>query len=147
MAKRIKNELKELLKQNFVNCTAVPDENDLFHWYGTIIGPSDTPYEGGIFKIDIIFPPEYPFDPPSIKFITPIYHCNISERGLICLDILKKKWSPILTISKVLLSLCSLLSDPNPDDPLRNEIAREYKEDKIKHDEIAKRYTLRYASN
>ena len=95
-----------------------------------IVGPSGTPYEGGVFYLDIVFPKDYPFKPPDIKFITKIYHPNVSDHsGRICIDILKSKWSPALTISRTLMSLCSLLNEPNPDDPLVSSIARQYKTD------------------
>jgi ubiquitin-protein ligase len=90
------------------------------------MGPEESPYAGGIFFLDITFPVEYPFKSPKVIFRTRIYHCNINSNGSICLDILKDKWSPALTISKVLLSICSLLTDANPDDPLVADIAKQY---------------------
>lgn len=96
------------------------------------MGPSDSPFQSGVFFLDIKFPPDYPFKPPQVKFLTRIYHPNINNEGGICLDILKRQWSPALTISKVLLSICSLLTDPNPDDPLVPAIARDYKEGKLR---------------
>jgi len=78
------------------------------------MGPEGSPYAGGIYFLKINFPEEYPFKPPKIVFRTRVYHCNINARGEICLDVLKDNWSPALTISKVLLSICSLLTDPNP---------------------------------
>ena len=87
------------------------------------MGPDDSPYAGGIFNLNIHFPSDYPFKPPKMSFTTKIYHCNISGNGSICLDILKEQWSPALTVSKVLLSISSLLTDANPDDPFVPEIA------------------------
>ena len=108
------------------NCECWSVDDDLFHWEATILGPEKTVYEGGIFQLNILFPANYPFKPPKIKFNTTIYHPNINSSGGICLDILKDNWSPALTISKVLLSICSLLNDPNPDDPLVPDIAEQY---------------------
>ena len=78
------------------------------------MGPDNTPYAGGVFKIIIQLGPAYPLFPPTIHFKTKIYHANINLNGVLCLDILKEKWNPILSISKVLLSIVSLLDDPNP---------------------------------
>ena len=95
-----------------------------------IMGPSDSPYQGGVFFLDIQFPPDYPFKPPKCQFKTKVYHPNINANGGICLDILKNQWSPALTTTKVLLYISSLLSDPNPDDPLVGEIAALFKSNK-----------------
>ena len=144
--KRLKSELKELEKSPPCNCSAGPiNENDIFHWQATIIGPEGSPYAGGIFNLSIDFTKDYPFKPPKVIFTTKIYHCNINSSGSICLDILKDKWSPALTISKVLLSICSMMDDPNPNDPLVPEIAHLLKTDKVEHDNKARMYTLSYA--
>jgi len=111
----------------------------------TIMGPDDSPYHGGVYFLNIHFPADYPFKPPKINFTTKIYHCNINANGGICLDILKDQWSPALTISKVLLSICSLLTDCNPDDPLVPEIANIYRSDRSAHDETARKWTKNYA--
>ena len=126
--KRIQKELIDLGRDPPVNCSAGPtNEQDQFHWQATIMGPDDSPYTGGVFFLNIHFPPDYPFKPPKVTFTTKIYHANINSNGSICLDILKDQWSPALTISKVLLSISSLLTDPNPDDPLVPEIANLFK--------------------
>lgn len=145
--KRLKSEISDLTTSPPANCSAGPlDENNIFHWQGTIIGPEGSPYEGGIFYLRIDFSNDYPFKPPKIIFVTKIYHCNINSSGSICLDILKDQWSPALTISKVLLSICSLMNEPNPDDPLVQDIASLYKSNKMEHDMRAKMFTLEYAN-
>ena len=145
--KRLKSELKELTSSPPANCSAGPlDENNLFQWQGTIMGPEGSPYAGGIFYLRIDFTNDYPFKPPKIIFLTKIYHCNINSAGNICLDILKDQWSPALTISKVLLSICSLMDEPNPNDPLVSEIAHLYKTNRKEHDRRAQQYTLEYAN-
>ncbi|KAJ4940282.1 hypothetical protein JOQ06_026591 [Pogonophryne albipinna] len=105
----------------------------------------DSPYQGGVFFLTIHFPTDYPFKPPKVAFTTKIYHPNINSNGSICLDILRSQWSPALTVSKVLLSICSLLCDPNPDDPLVPDIAHMYKNDKEKYNKLAKDWTQKYA--
>ena len=143
--KRLQKELTEIQKDTPANCSAGPNNSDMFNWEATIIGPTETPYEGGMFNLVILFPTDYPFKPPKISFTTRIYHPNINSTGGICLDILKDQWSPALSITKVLLSICSLLSDPNPDDPLAPEIANIYKTNKEEFNKIAREYTVKYA--
>lgn len=142
---RLNKELSDLIKNPPENCSAGTIDDDLYHWRATITGPEGTPYYQGIFSLDIHFPSDYPFKAPKCNFLTKIYHPNINAGGGICLDILKEQWSPALTISKVLLSICSLLDDPNPDDPLEPEIATEYKEDIDKFKNTAKTWTTVYA--
>lgn len=143
--KRLSKELNDFMKEPPTNCSGGMVDNDIFKWEAIIVGPSETPYEGGIFNLSIIFPPDYPFKPPKISFITKIYHPNINQSGGICLDILKNNWSPALTISKLLLSISSLLSDPNPHDPLVPEIAKIYLEDIDLYNKNAAEFTRKYA--
>ncbi|KAL0464540.1 UNVERIFIED_CONTAM: Ubiquitin-conjugating enzyme E2 28 [Sesamum latifolium] len=126
-SKRILKELKDLQKDPPTSCSAGPVGEDMFHWQATIMGPQDSPYTGGV------------------AFRTKVFHPNINSNGSICLDILKEQWSPALTISKVLLSICSLLTDPNPDDPLVPEIAHMYKTDRAKYEQTARSWTQKYA--
>mgnify|MGYP003984689115 FL=1 len=142
---RIKAELETLMKDPPSNCSAGPKDDDIFEWEATLMGPTGSVYEGGVFKLNIIFPSDYPFKPPKVKFETLIYHPNINAAGGICLDILKDNWSPALTISKVLLSICSLLDDPNPDDPLVPDIAEQYKKARAAYDITARQWTQNYA--
>ena len=144
--RRINCELKDMTESAPSNCSAGPISDDIFKWQATIIGPEGTPYEGGVFYVRIDFPTDYPFKPPKMMFLTKIYHCNINSAGGICLDILKDQWSPAPTISKVLLSICSLLDEPNPNDPLVPEIADLLINNKSLHDDNARAYTMKYAT-
>lgn len=108
----------------------IEENRDMYHWEGYIMGPKETPYQGGKFKVSIKISNKYPYVPPLVKFITKIYHPNIDLKGNICLNILKPQpggdWSPTLNIGKLMLSICNLLSDPNPNDPLNPEAGKLY---------------------
>ncbi|XP_048848593.1 ubiquitin-conjugating enzyme E2 E1 isoform X2 [Brienomyrus brachyistius] len=145
-AKRIQKELADITLDPPPNCSAGPKGDNIYEWRSTILGPPGSVYEGGVFFLDIAFTPDYPFKPPKVTFRTRIYHCNINSQGVICLDILKDNWSPALTISKVLLSICSLLTDCNPADPLVGSIATQYTTNRAEHDRTAKQWTKRYAT-
>ncbi len=144
--RRIERELAEMRRDPPSNCQAGPVGTNLFEWEGTILGPAESVYEGGVFHLAIQFPVDYPFKSPTIRFKTRIYHPNINATGLICLDILKTNWSPVLTIGKTLLSISSLLTDPNPDDPFMPDIARQFKTNRAAYDEEARRWTRLYAA-
>lgn len=142
---RIKRELNEIMQNPPPNCSAEMYKEDLFHWKAVINGPSGTAYEGGTFKLDIRFPGAYPFRPPQIRFITRIYHCNVDSRGVICLDVLNERWSPVMNIAKVLLSIWVLIGECNPNDPLVMGIADQYKCNRKEHDKVARYWTKRFA--
>lgn len=144
--KRITKELQDIGRDPPAQCSAGPVGEDLFHWQATIMGPPDSPYANGVFFLNIQFPTDYPFKPPKVSFTTKIYHPNINSNGSICLDILRSQWSPALTIAKVLLSICSLLTDPNPDDPLVPDVARTYKNDNPRYLKTAREWTAKYAT-
>ena len=143
--RRIKSELSDFAANNIPNISARPISDDNIKWEGTIIGPEDTPYFGGLFNLDITLPSDYPYKPPIIKMKTKIYHPNINDEGTICLDILKDQWSPALTLTKVLLSISSLLAEPNPNDPLAPDVARIYLNDIKSFNKKARDFTERYA--
>ncbi|KAJ3537540.1 hypothetical protein NM688_g6674 [Phlebia brevispora] len=121
-------------------------DNSPYHLKGSFMGPEGTPYEGGHFEVDIIIPESYPFQPVKMKFITKVYHPNVSSAsGAICLDILKDAWSPVLTLKSTLISLQSLLCSPEPNDPQDAEVAKHYLTSKSSFEETARYWTMIYA--
>ena len=144
--KRINKELQELTKDPPANCSAGPIEGDMYHWQATIVGPSDSPYQGGLFFLNIHFPVDYPFKSPKVTFITKIYHPNIDKLGRICLDILKSSWTPVLQIKSVLLSIQALLCSPDEKDFLNIEVAEHWKKDPKGAQELARKWTKLYAT-
>jgi len=143
--KRLRRELERLTKDQVPGCCAKLRGSNLLEWEAFIEGPKDSPFEGGIFHLYLNFPKNYPIKPPTVTFKTKIYHCNIASNGAICLDILKGNWSPVLTTQKILLSICSLLTDPNADDPLVSEVARVYKTNREQFDRTAREWTAKHA--
>jgi ubiquitin-conjugating enzyme E2 D len=145
--KRIMNELTQMQRDPPSHCQAGPVDDNNEHWKATLFGPVGTPYENGVFHLDIYFTSDYPYKPPKVTFITPILHPNVSSSGNICLDILKNKWSPALTIPMVLLSICSLLAEPNPDSALNGDIAQIYRSDYQEYTHVIREHTIKHASN
>lgn len=143
---RIKKEFQDVMKSEEVaNCNIkVELKNDNYtELKGQILGPPDTPYEGGLFELDIKIPSDYPFNPPKVQFCTKIWHPNVSSQtGAICLDILKDQWAAAMTLRTVLLSIQALLSAAEPDDPQDAIVAKQY----LQAPEIFKR-TARHWTN
>lgn len=138
-------QMRELQKQTQPWITFFPINFQSNHLLAGIEGPPDSPYEGGVFWIDIRLPHKMPVKPPILQFLTRIYHPNIDSRGKICLDILEDTWRHVITIITLLISICSLLNDPGLNDPLVPEIAEIYCRDYGLYCENAKAYTARYA--
>eukprot|EP01084_Bolivina_argentea_P159175 277243_1 len=148
--KMIKSQLKNFQlndSDELKNCSVSPLEDNLFKWNATIIGPPNSPYDGGLFALEIEFPESYPFNPPKIKFKTKVYHCNIDNKtGEISLHILNKGWSPSIPISKVVSSIYSLLQDPNPNNPLIPDIGKLYQVSTKEYNKIACEWSIKYAN-
>ena len=121
----------ELLEENWTRATMSGGSlHDKMNFRLLICGPDNSPYSGGLFEINVEIPREgYPFKPPKIVFNSKIYHPNI-KNGSICLSTLKDEWSPALSLYKILMTIQTLLADPNPDDPLDTDAANEFKSNK-----------------
>ncbi|SAM00033.1 hypothetical protein [Absidia glauca] len=144
--KRILKEINDIKEDPEANLQLQLTE-ELDQFYATFQGPPDSPYEGGIFLVDIKLTSDFPFKPPKMRFISKVYHPNISSQtGAICLDILKDAWSPALSIRTALLSLQSLLSSPVPDDPQDAQVAAHYKSDLEGYEKTAREWTRMYAT-
>ncbi|CAF1614576.1 unnamed protein product [Adineta ricciae] len=145
LTKRIVKESARLQQEPVPGIDAIVDEHNPRYFKVVIDGPSESPYEGGKFKVELFLPDEYPMAPPKVRFMTKLYHPNIDKLGRVCLDILKEKWSPALQIRTVLLSIQALLSAPNPDDFLDADVAEKWKADEHGAKAIARDWTQKYA--
>eukprot|EP01068_Selenidium_serpulae_P001731 Selendium_serpulae@DN1863_c0_g1_i1.p1 len=144
-ANRILKETESLAKEQPPNIRVEPAPDNFRHFMIEMKGPTQTSYEGGVYKLELFLPGPYPMDPPKVRFNTPIYHPNIDKLGRICLDILKDKWSPALQIRTVLLSIQALLSTPEPDDPLDSQIAEHFKTNPEGAQTAAREWCRKYA--
>ena len=133
-SKRLMRDLQLFKKEDLEGINAMlVEEGDLYHWVAYISGPDKTSWEGGIFKLTLDFKESYPSTPPSVKFVTPMFHPNVYKSGEICLDILKDKWSAIYNVTTILLSIQSLLTDPNCKSLANVEAGKLFLENKIEY--------------
>uniref|UniRef100_A0A6B2LN48 UBC core domain-containing protein n=1 Tax=Arcella intermedia TaxID=1963864 RepID=A0A6B2LN48_9EUKA len=144
--------------KEYRDCTRDPSPNaclgpigsNIAHWEAAILPGSESLYSGGLFLLDIKFPTDYPFKPPKIRFKTKIYHPNVCSEGCGCIsmDILSDCWSPALTAARCLQGILALLDEPNPDNPMDSQTARQvYKTDRAAFNAKAKKWVLQYASS
>merc|ERR1712118_170156 len=145
LPRRIIKETQRLMSEPAPGISASPSETNLRYFNVMILGPVQSPYGGGAYKLELFLPEEYPMAAPKVRFLTKIYHPNIDKLGRICLDILKDKWSPALQIRTVMLSIQALMSAPNPDDPLANDVADHWKSDESGALVVAKQWTQEHA--
>ncbi|XP_066481544.1 ubiquitin-conjugating enzyme E2 T [Tiliqua scincoides] len=148
-ASRLKRELHLLTTEPPLGITCWQNESCLDYLRAQILGSANTPYEKGIFDLEVVVPERYPFEPPKMRFLTPIYHPNIDSAGRICLDVLrlppKGAWRPSLNIATLLTSVQMLMNEPNPDDPLMADISSEYKYNKQAFLRNARQWTEKHA--
>ena len=139
-------ETSRLISDPVPGITAVPHEDNMRYFDVTIDGPRQSPYEGGVFKLELFLPEDYPMGAVKVRFLTKIYHPNIDRLGRICLDVLKKNWSPAQQISTILLSIQALLGAPNPNDPLANDVVQHWKDNEADAIKTAQGWTKKYAT-
>jgi len=145
LPRRIAKEAQRLLAEPVAGISATPYADNLRYFSVSVEGPPDSPYEKGVFQLELFLPSDYPMAPPKVRFLTKIYHPNVDKLGRICLDILKDKWSPALQIRTVLLSIQALLSAPNPDDPLDTGVAEMWKTNEAEALKRAREFTESFA--
>ena len=144
--KRVGSELRSLMSDPPDGITAQPLDSSYYHWQATICGPVNSPYEGGLFYLYMKVPLYYPFNPPEIRFLTKIFHPNVSRHGDVGIDLtLQHNWSCGMTLSKVLISIQSLLTDPFTNVCMEPEVGSLYESNRKMFDAVAQRWAHMYA--
>ncbi|XP_030373063.1 ubiquitin-conjugating enzyme E2 L3 [Scaptodrosophila lebanonensis] len=147
--KRMQNELKEMMENTQLKqfrCLEV-EPNNIYKWYGLIL-PEKPPYDKGAFRLEIDFPEQYPFKPPTLHINTRIYHPNVNERGQVCLPILETEhWKPTSRIEHILQVLIATINDPQPQNAFRVDVASEYQNDLKKFNKIAEIWVMRFSEH
>lgn len=140
VTKRLQKELMSLMMSQLEGVSAFPDGDNMFKWVGTIKGPFKTVYEGLTYKLSLEFPAGYPYTAPTVKFATPCFHPNIDTSGNICLDILKEKWSALYDVRTILISIQSLLGEPNVHSPLNIEASELWSNEELYKKKLHEHY-------
>ncbi|ACO66405.1 predicted protein [Micromonas commoda] len=139
----LRKQLKELSRNPIEGFSAgLIDDSNVFEWEIMIMGPPDTMYEGGFFRANMVFPKDYPNNPPSVRFVSEMWHPNVYNDGKVCISILhspgddplgyeqaNERWSPVQTVETIMLSIISMLSSPNDESPANIDAAKQFRED------------------
>lgn len=143
--RRLQKELQDLRNAGLKAFRDIQvDDANILLWQGLLV-PDSAPFNKGAFKIEIQFPAEYPFKPPKLVFKTKIYHPNVDEKGQICLPIVSvENWKPATKTEQVIQALVNLVNEPEPDHPLRGDLAEEYTRDKKKFFKNAEEFTKKH---
>lgn len=128
--RRLMRDFKRMQTDPPAGVSASPVPDNVMTWNAVIIGPADTPFEDGTFRLVMHFEEQYPNKPPSVKFISQMFHPNVYATGELCLDILQNRWSPTYDVAAVLTSIQSLLNDPNTGSPANVEASNLYKDNR-----------------
>ncbi|KAH7135227.1 ubiquitin-conjugating enzyme/RWD-like protein [Dendryphion nanum] len=151
-AKRLFKEYRSLSSDLPEGITAGPlSEDDMFNWEALIQGPEGTPFEGGVFPAELKFPPDYPLAPPTMKFLVDLWHPNVYQDGRVCISILhppgddplqyeqaSERWSPIQSVEKILISVMSMLAEPNDESPANVDAARMWRENRAEYEKVVR---------
>lgn len=145
--KRVQDELAELQADQSLDYLFIelPEETDPSKWIVSIIGPPYSAYEGGLFKVEIVFPWNYPLTPPTITFKTQIYHPSIDTHGKVCLGAISN-WTPVLDLRQVILTLSAILDNPSIEEPLMIDISAQYRKNPQEFMRNARLWTEKYAN-
>lgn len=132
---RLMTDLKIMRKDPPEGCSAGPIKDDnIYTWEATILGPNDTPWQDGMYKMRLTFNDQYPAQAPAVEFLTEMFHPNIQQNGKVCMDTIQEKWSPVYTVNMILMSVQSLLTDPNPNSAANPEAAKVYHTNRIAYE-------------
>ena len=141
---RLQADLRDMQQSPPGGCSASPVDDDLFRWAATIVGPPNSPFDGGLFTLSLAFPESYPTRPPRVRFTCEVFHPNVYADGQLCLDLLQQDaWSPAQNVASLLASIQSLLCDPNCASPANPEAARQYLSDRAAYDRRVRRLAER----
>ncbi|KAF3388480.1 Ubiquitin-conjugating enzyme E2 2, partial [Penicillium rolfsii] len=128
--RRLMRDFKRMQTDPPAGVSASPVADNVMTWNAVIIGPADTPFEDGTFRLVMNFEEQYPNKPPGVKFISQMFHPNVYGTGELCLDILQNRWSPTYDVAAILTSIQSLLNDPNTSSPANVEASNLYKDNR-----------------